>query len=415
MNAVARLPAVLLVLVAVVLLYGTADGNWIQNASAEEIKIGFLNDFEHISVFNYAVDAFNSEQRGLGSNYSITTQIVATNSDTVTSDLQRLHREGYSYFVGPLSSAVAGAALQYADTTHDIVMLSPSSTAASLAIPNDSLFRLVPDDDSQAPEIIDQLVDQGKEHIVIIYRNDAWGLGLLGTIEREYPGNVEITLSLDDPHASVAERAAATISELSSIHGASQVGVILISFDTDTVSLIQAITSDSALAGVLDDVKWYGTDGSAEQSELVDDATVAEFLSSVSFTATKFNVAPNPVNQILVQQNFADDSTYGNNVYDAVFLLADAVIANDKVKETDQFSTVRSIIPDVASGLVGHDYRNPYRSIGDGALGAYSLNAAGDLAAPLTYTKYVISMKYDGSFEWQALPGEGMQSIRCRH
>lgn len=389
------------------------DGLFVHDTSAQtvgdEIKIAFLSDFEHKDVFDYAVSEYNREQASITtSNYQIVSKIVDVpiGNSTIIDDIKRLEAEGFKYFIGPLASSSAAAAKAYTDTTSDTVLLSPSSTAASLAIEGDSLFRLVPSDDAQVPVIMDRIQSQGKEHVVLIFRDDTWGVGLRDTIARDYASAVAhmIRLSPDGSNAAaVATQAAAQVGALVSSHGAANVAVLLLSFDTDTVALVRHITSDAALASTLDDVRWYGADGTAEQSELVDEQDVAAFLSSVDFVSSKFEVAPNPTNLKIGAQAFGDDATYGDNLYDAVFLLADTVIINDEELATDSASTVRSLILDVAAGLRDHDHRHSERTVGDGALGAYELNAAGDMSSPLTFEQFGIFENSDGSFEWRII------------
>lgn len=390
------------------------DGLFTRDASAQtvggEIKIAFLSDFEHVDVFNYAVSEYNHEQAAItSSNYQINSTVVNVplGSPNIVSHIQSLERDGFKYFIGPLASSSVAAAKVYTDTTDDIVLLSPSSTAASLAIEGDSLFRLVPSDDAQVPIIMNRIQSQGRDHVVLIYRDDTWGVGLRDTITRDYAGAVatDIRFNPDGSNAAAVTTQAAThVRSLVSSHGADNVAVLLLSFDTDTVALIQHITSDTALAATLGDVRWYGADGTAEQSELVDDPAVAAFLLSVDFAASKFEVAPNPVNLRIDAQAFGDDATYGDNVYDAVFLLADTVIVNDEELATNSASTVRSLILDVTDGLRDHDHHHAARTIGDGALGVYELNAAGDMSSPLTYEFYGIYQTPSGAYDWAVVP-----------
>lgn len=390
------------------------DGLFMRDASAQtvngEIKIAFLSDFEHADVFNYAVSEYNREQAAItSSNYHINSTVVNVplGSPDIVNHIQSLERDGFKYFIGPLASSSVTEAIKYTDTTNDIVLLSPSSTAASLAIEDDSLFRLVPSDDAQVPVIMSRIQSQGRDHVVLIYRDDTWGVGLRDTITRDYAGMIaaDIRFNPDGSNAAaVATQAATHVDSLVSSHGADNVAVLLLSFDTDTVALIQHITSNAALADTLGDVRWYGADGTAEQSELVNDPDVAAFLLSVDFASSKFEVAPNPINLRIDAQTFGDDATYGDNLYDAVFLLADTVIINDEDLVRNPNTTVRSLILDVADGLRDHNHRHSERTIGAGALGEFELNDAGDMSAPLTYEFYGIYQTPSGAYAWTIIP-----------
>ena len=407
------------VAIAAVLSIGSVaseDGLLVRDASAQtvsgEIKIAFLSDFEHKDVFDYAVSEYNREQASITtSNYQIVSKVVDVpiGSPAIIEDIKRLEAEGFEYFIGPLASdSVAAAKVYTDDPTKDLVLMSPSSTATSLAIPDDSVFRPVLLNDALAPVIMDRIQSQGKEHVVLIYRNDTWGLDLHGTLTRDYAGTVApttILFSKDGSNAAaVATEAATQVGALVSSHGADSVAVLLLSFDTDTVALIQHITSNAELASTLGGVSWYGGDGTAEQSELVDNLDVAAFFSSVDFVSSKFEVPPNPINLKIGAQVFADDATYGDNLYDAVFLLADTVIVNfEEQAEGVADSTVKGLIRDVANGLETHLHHHSERTPGDGALGQYTLDENGDLVAPPTFEWFGIFENSDGSFEWRII------------
>jgi branched-chain amino acid transport system substrate-binding protein len=57
--------------------------------------------------------------------------------------LNAFKAQGITVVVGPLNSGTASGILQVADS-NQIVLISPSSTAPQLAIPNDYLFRTAP-------------------------------------------------------------------------------------------------------------------------------------------------------------------------------------------------------------------------------------------------------------------------------
>ena len=372
------------------------------DAFAEEIRIAHLNGaaFMHTGTFDYAVDAFNAEQSSLGSGYSISSVRVDVTPSTVEGEVQRLYGMGYKYFVGPTTSESAKNVLGYisAPERGDIVMIAPISASTSLAIPNDGLFRMISDNAAYVPTIVSNINDHGGEGVVIIYRNDEWGRDQSDSIRDMYAGD-SIAIPLDDSAA--VPQAADSVRQLASAHGADSVAVVLVAFEDDVVSLVRSILANDEWADVLGDVRWYGTGGFTLESTLVDDAEVAEFLASVGILAFAIEVPENPVNAELVRQTFPNPEIFRNNVYDAVFLLADTVI----VSSNNPGSTARDHVLDVANGLETHSFHDPDRMTGAGALGDYSLNAAGDLAAVESdrHTLYTIRMTADGGFGWDAL------------
>ena len=395
------------VMAAAILLPGAAiSEEAFAQTSPAEIKIAFLSDFHHKGIFNYAVETFNAEQNNLGGNYQITSTIRDISPSNVTTVLADLHSNGYQYFMGPLTSSAAEQAVTFSDRYDDVVLLSPTSTATGLAH-QDSLFRLVPNDSLQALKIAAYVGAQGTEHVVIIYRNDTWGQGLRDDIIGSYGGSVarQILLHTEGANAaSVAGDAAGEVSRLVSAHGADSVGVILLSFEPDTFALINHILSDQTLSDTLGDVRWYGADGIAQNENIRADSDVAGFFNSVNFAASKFEANPNAVNDALGALTFEDNASFRDNVYDAVFLLADTVIVNFEERAAGVAgSTVKSLMRDVANGLETHPHHHSERTPGDGALGKYALDENGDMNFPPTFAQFGIFEKSDGSFEWRII------------
>lgn len=81
---------------------------------------------------------------------------------------------GIRIVIGPDSSAEVEAVKAYADE-NDILVISPSSTAISLAIPADNVFRFVPDDTHQAEAIARLMWEDRVRAVIPIWRGDTWG------------------------------------------------------------------------------------------------------------------------------------------------------------------------------------------------------------------------------------------------
>ena len=81
---------------------------------------------------------------------------------------------GIRIVLGPDSSAEVEAVKAYADE-NGILLISPSSTAISLAIPGDNVFRFVPDDTQQAETIATLMWEDGIRAVIPIWRGDTWG------------------------------------------------------------------------------------------------------------------------------------------------------------------------------------------------------------------------------------------------
>lgn len=88
--------------------------------------------------------------------------------------IELLAARGLKVVIGPESSAEVETIKPFTDA-NDLVLLSHCSTAPSLAIPDDSVYRLVPSDLRQA-EAIARLIDaNGYRAIVPMWRAGVWG------------------------------------------------------------------------------------------------------------------------------------------------------------------------------------------------------------------------------------------------
>ncbi|HEY6165123.1 MAG TPA: penicillin-binding protein activator, partial [Nitrososphaeraceae archaeon] len=92
--------------------------------------------------------------------------------------LKHLATKGIKIVIGPATSAAVQGVKDYADK-NGIVLISPSSTAPSLAIAGDNLFRFVPDDRHQGEAIAKRMWDDGIRVIVPFWRTDVYGNDLV--------------------------------------------------------------------------------------------------------------------------------------------------------------------------------------------------------------------------------------------
>jgi branched-chain amino acid transport system substrate-binding protein len=175
-------------------------------------------------------------------------------------------------FIGGGWSSQAQAALSYCND-NDMLMWSSSSTSPLLAIEDDNLFRMCPDDTIQAPAIGEMLRAHGIEAIVLIYRGDAWADGIVNFLEPDYVGGGGVILEKIryageatefSNYLQTAEGiAAAAVAE----YGAEHVGVELIAFAEFVVMITQAQDYPT-----LYDLVWFGSDGTTLSQQACDDS-----------------------------------------------------------------------------------------------------------------------------------------------
>ncbi|MFL6344963.1 MAG: ABC transporter substrate-binding protein [Nitrososphaeraceae archaeon] len=236
------------------------------------------------------------------SNSSLRYELVVhdTESDPTVSleKLRLLAKEGIRIVIGPATSAELQATKDFADK-NDIILFSPSSTAPSLAIEGDNVFRLVPDDSNQAKAISKMMWDQGIRVVIPFWRKDVYGSELMRAVRANFqamggefdkdseklgyaPRTGHLAASLnrinfimwDNALKALESRLQSAISQ----YGIDKVGVYMVSLDEVTPIFIQAYSHP-----VLSKVKWYGSDKSALNGALVRHSESAFFAANTSF------------------------------------------------------------------------------------------------------------------------------------
>src|SRR6266705_2211635 len=99
--------------------------------------------------------------------------------------ITELERRGVKIIIGPQSSAEVAMIKPYADA-HNILVISQGSTASSLAIAGDNIFRLCPNDTHEAEAIVALMWHDGIRTIVPLWRNDAGNNGLHDSVKADF-------------------------------------------------------------------------------------------------------------------------------------------------------------------------------------------------------------------------------------
>src|SRR5262249_48066978 len=86
--------------------------------------------------------------------------------------IRDLYAHGVKIIIGPQTNSEVALIKPFADA-NDILVISQGSTASSLAIPNDNIFRFCPNDRREAEALVALLQHDGIRAIVPLWRNDA--------------------------------------------------------------------------------------------------------------------------------------------------------------------------------------------------------------------------------------------------
>ena len=319
---------------------------------------------------NLGLADFNSYLEEIDASWRMNLVVQETLGDpaAVLERIRLLDSNGIKFVLGPERSAEIRHIKSYVDY-NDMVLISPTSTSPSLAIA-DNIFRMIPDDAQQGKALSLLFEREGIEAVVPIYRGDVWGDGVYESTRNSFEalGGVMDDGVRYSPEATAYSTEAALLSGLidkyTGRYPADKVAVLMIGF-YETVRLLDSVASFDNLH----DVRWFGSDGSSNDTTLSDDPTASAFLQDVGFVGTRFDTSRNDV-YAHVQERFMNHTgrTAGTSsfpMYDGVWVLGKAILEAGSVDPL----TVRDSIIDVAATYTG-------------TIGTVNLNEFGDFATP---------------------------------
>ena len=240
-----------------------------------------------------AADDVNAQLTAQGSPVRVSLRVEDTGLDPTRAldRLRTLAGEGVRIFIGPQSSSEVNALKVFADSA-GVILLSQGSTAGALSIPDDNVFRLVPDDAAEGAAMVELLKEDGIETVVPLWREDAGNQGLHDAVERLFeaaggtvtagasyaPGTTDFTATLATIRSEIEAAAAQG--------GAETVAVYFASFEESAVAIFAAASGDPAFA----QVRWYGGDGVVQSSLVLADADAADFAAATQFRAPTYGL-----------------------------------------------------------------------------------------------------------------------------
>ena len=328
--------------------------------------------------FNTFLSSINVDWR-----LSIIPEDTISNPFTALVKAREMHQSGIDVIIGPQLSINVERVGKYVNQ-NNMMLLSCCSTAPSLAVPGDGIFRLIPDDSKQGVAVGRILESAGIEAMVPIWRGDVYGDDLrAATVENfESRGGVVwdgvrygiAEADFTEEVADLADDVRAMVDE----YGADKVAVFAASFGEGA-----KIAETAATVDILTDVRWFGSDALAKAPVLTKEALL-DLAHSVRFTALQ--VADNPGDSYeRVRQHISD--TFGQEPtphvyrsYDAAWLVGLSILHTGMADVT----AVKSVLHDVSSGY-------------NGAQDSIMLNEAGDLA----FADYAVWQVIDG--EWKEI------------
>jgi branched-chain amino acid transport system substrate-binding protein len=249
-------------------------------------QTGSLSSYGETSeaALKLAVQAIEDQ----GGKVNLVIEDTGTDAATTKKGLQSLHDKGARLVIGPYASSSVTAVKEYADS-NDMVLVSPLSTAKTLAVAGDNVFRFTPDDDKEGVAVAALAWADGIRTIIPISRDDPGNLGLergLRTSFEALGGKMTdlIKYGTDQTDAAdfsdEADQLAAALSATNASGG--KVAIYLAAFG-EVSGLFEATSKHADLATV----PWYGSDSVALSEDLVSNKTAAAFAVKAGY--------PNPI------------------------------------------------------------------------------------------------------------------------
>jgi branched-chain amino acid transport system substrate-binding protein len=296
------------------------------------------------------------------------TQLDPQKAATAAASL--IHR-GAQFLIGPQTSAEVSQVKMITDPA-GIVLVSPGSTASTLSIPNDTVFRFVPDDTLEAKAVAQVAAGEGIQAICPVWRGDDGNRGLANSLKQFGPGlGIAVSPGLEFPaaganFASVASRLAGVVTALKATRSLSQIAIFLAAFDNGA----DLLSAGSAFPD-LGAIKWYAGDGVTLSSAYLAPGP-AQFASATRLLAPSLALpaeAKRLIDPVLAQTAAAgvlSPVPFAFAAYDGFICatLAWLLASGSRTK-------VRNILPEVAKMHFGTTGWTRLNNAGDRAIGNF--------------------------------------------
>jgi branched-chain amino acid transport system substrate-binding protein len=355
-----------------------------------------------------AVDDVNNQlaKSGSSSRVGLVIEDTKTDPNVAREKLMDLASKGIRIVIGPATSANVAAVKEYADE-NGILIVSSSSTAPSLAIPNDNVFRFVPDDTYQAEALAKKMWDEGTRVVIPIWRTDVFGNNLQSLLKEKFEklgGKVVDGIGYDPPVGNFAaslhrinfivweqELRSLTqkVNDAVKQYGADKVGVYIVAFDEIVPIMIQANRHEA-----LQSVRWYGSDGSVQHEGLIKNIEAAEFAVKTNFLSPIYGVEASDsfkeLEERIVEEIDRVPRSYAEVIYDE-FWVAALTLSNYNGTHKDDIGSLREAFINTTNSYIGVTGRTELNDAGDKKYGSYDFWAIRPLSK---------DVNNKGSFEW---------------
>ena len=377
----------------------TARATDLSSAQARTIRVGALfsltgnqsaSGIASVEALDLASQDIHDQWASLGLRLWVDVDVEDTGMkpEEALVKLKRLASRGIRVVIGPETSAELAASRDFADSK-GILVVSTASTASSLAVRGDNVFRFCAGEALEGDATAALMWADGIRTLVPIWRNDVGMRGLasatgasMAKLGAAVAAGVSYEPATTDFAPFVAELSR-KVREAGARPGAGPVGVYFCSFD-EAGSVLSLAAADTDLSKV----RWYGSDGITQSPVLLADAKAAAVAESAGFPAPAPGLDDaakdiwGPLSERIASRTGSVPDAYSLGAYDALWVSVLATLQAEE-RRGDRI---------LARALTAN--ANRYW----GATGATTLDAAGDRKVG-NFDFFAIRLK-DGARKW---------------
>jgi branched-chain amino acid transport system substrate-binding protein len=236
------------------------------------------------AALEHARDAINEDTDVI---VELVIKDTTTQPPTALAMLEELHGEGVRLVIGPYASSEVAAVREFANQ-NDVILISPLSTAGTLALAGDNVYRFTPDESKEGEALAAVLVADGIRTVVPVNRDDDGNRGLVVGLRAAFEaagGSLAEGVVYGADETDFETVVGDIIAALEAAGSPPEETAVYLAAFGEVVDLFGAATAISNDA--LTSAPWYGSDSVALTAELVQDAEAAGFAVSVGY--------PNPI------------------------------------------------------------------------------------------------------------------------
>jgi len=256
----------------------------------KNIQIGYLTTTQALETarpwYSEIETDMNSYAAKLG--YDVTFQYLVDDDQNQAAihleKVQGFHSIGVDRVVNAGGSSKVAASMGYMNE-NNMILWSETSTSPIISVPDDCLFRMIPNDLVQAPAIAKMLWTYGIKACIFVHVANAWGDGIYNILNLEYAkyGGIElehIRFAIETQEFSTYLQAAEeALGPAIEEYGAEHVAMHFVAGTPIVTWLSQANNFP-----LCDSVTWFGSDGEVLLQQMIDDAPDAAMKHKVIST-----------------------------------------------------------------------------------------------------------------------------------